>query len=390
LSRSIRVFAGGLAALALATSLASTAAADDAAEKGPEPPVQFHASLADGVGFKTAQDRFALDAGALTRTRFDAIADDTGLAKDGFSIAMARPYFRARAFHDQLKLFVQAELAGDPKLLDLEVTWQPMPELGVRVGQFLTPFTRAFLTPVPLLQFPDFSRVNDAFRQNRDTGAMIFGATGGGRLEYYLGVFNGNGINKANDDTSVMGIGRVAVNPLRPMTYDETPSLRGPVPVGLAIGLNGTADRAHPMTTTVDPTTGATTTVPAPPETRLRAGVDVAFVWDRFTFLAEGFARQTQPDQGKRKQGFGAYAQAGYFVVPKRLELAARGGFIDPDASADSDTQRNFEALVNGYVVGNHLKMGLRYMWLRADAPTADGYAAGTSHRVTLQMQLWI
>ncbi|MDI1431346.1 porin [Polyangium sorediatum] len=389
MSHRIRALASGLASLAMASSFALPAARADAPAKSDT--FVFHASLADGLGFRTEQDKFVLDAGVLSQMRFDAISNSDGLASDGFNVAVVRPYIRARAFHDQVRFFVQPELAtATPKLLDLEIAWQPMPELGIKVGQFLTPFSRAFFTPVPILQFPDFSRVNEKFRAGRDTGMMLFGSTGKGRLEYYAGAFNGNGIDKGgNDDTSVMGIGRLAVNPVRAMPYDETPSLRGAVPFGLSIGVNGIADRAHPTKQQTDPATGAQTTVALPAETRLTAGADVFIAWDRFTFLAEAYARQVQPDEGKRIQGFGGYAQAGYFVVPKRFEIAARAGVMDPDTSKP-DTERSVEGLLNGYVVGNHLKMGLRYMWLRTDAKTADGYAAGTNHKLTFQVQLWI
>ena len=95
---------------------------------------------------------------------------------------------------------------------------------------------------------------------------MLYGAPAGGIFEYFAGAFNGNGIDRGgNDDTSIMGIGRVAVNPLHPVPYDETPSLRGAVPFRFAVGLNGIADRAHPTKQQTNTTTGATETVPLPP-----------------------------------------------------------------------------------------------------------------------------
>lgn len=391
-----RVLAGVASSLVLFLSLARPAAAQQPApapEQKATAPVAFHASLADGIGFKTAQNEFSLDAGALTQMQFQVIANGGKVTADGFNVLIVRPYLRVRAKNDTIRLFVQPELGtATPKLLDYELTYQPLPELGLRVGQFLTPFTRAFLTPVPVLQFQDFSRVNAKFRADRDTGAMIFGATGKGKLEYYMGAFNGNGIDKnGNDDTSVMGIGRIAVNPVRPMPYDETPSLRGPVPFGIAIAFDGIADRAHPKKTQTDPATGAQTTVALPAETRLTAGADVAIAWDRFTFLGEAFAKQVKPDGGKMIHGYGFYAQAGYFVLPKHLELAARAGFMDADSTKSNDAETSVEGQVNGYFIGNHLKTGLRYQYLHEGAPTADGlYQAGANHRFLMQMQLWI
>jgi len=358
----------------------------------PSKAVDFHASLGDGVGFKTAENEFALDAGVLTQMRYDAIFNGGKLVSDGFNAFVVRPYLRVKALKDTVRLFVQPEIATPtPRLLDFEITWQPKPEFAVRAGQFLTPFSRAFLTPVPVLQFIDFSRVNQKFRADRDTGVMIFGSTGKGKLEYYAGAFNGNGIDKGgNDDRTIMGIGRIAVNPVRPMPYDETPLLKGPVPFGIAIGVNGIADRAHPTKQQYDPQTGTQTTVNLPAETRLTGGADIAIAWNRFTFLGEAYAKRVQPDQAKSFQGFGAYAQTGFFLVPKKLEIAARVGFMDPNTSKDKDTEAQVEGLLNGYIVGNHLKLGARYMYLHTDADTADGYKAGANHRVLLHCQLWI
>ncbi|UQA61911.1 hypothetical protein [Polyangium aurulentum] len=391
-----RALAGGLAPLALCLSIslpAAGASPEDAAKKdaGKEG-LRFHASLADGLGFKTAKNEFAVDAGVLSQIRFDLTWNGPRFVEDGFNVLMARPYLKARAFDDQVRFFVQPELGTtSPKLLDLEVSWQPVPAFGIKVGQFLTPFSRAFFTPVPLLQFQDFSRVNEKFRAGRDTGAMMYGAPAGGIFEYYAGAFNGNGIDRGgNDDTSIMGIGRIAVNPLHPVPYDETPSLRGAVPFRFAIGLNGIADRAHPTKQQTNTATGATETVPLPPETRLTLGGDITVQWDRLTFLGEGYLRRVYVDGGSVSKGGGLYGQAGFFVVPKHFEVAARVGWMDPDTAKPNDEEHSVEGLLNGYVVGNHLKMGLRYMMLHIDAPNDPAFKPGTNHRLIFQTQFWI
>ena len=357
----------------------------------PKNQIEFHASLADGLGLKREDKLFSVDLGILTQMRFTATVHDGKIADDGFNVLMVRPTLRVKALRDTVRLFVQPELGTpNPKLLDFELTWQPKPEVGLRVGQFLTPMTRAFLTPVPLLQFTDFNRVNAKFRADRDTGAMIFGATQNGKLDYWLGAFNGNGIDKGgNDDTTMMGIARIAVNPVRAMPYDETPSLKGPVPFGIAIAVNGIADRAHPTKTVTD-ATGAQTTVALPAETRLTGGADIAIAYKGFTFLGEAFTKMVEPDGAQRSFAYGAYAQAGLFVMPKRLEFAVRGGYMDPNRSKDKDTESNFEGLITGYFVGNHLKVGARYTMIRNEAKTADGLNPGVNHRFMIQSQLWL
>ncbi len=392
--RSRQNLAQGSLLLAFLSCFSGTAWAADPPATFPSSPknqIEFHASLADGLGLKREDKLFSVDLGILTQMRFTATAHDGKVADDGFNVLMVRPTLRVKALRDTVRLFVQPELGTpNPKLLDFELTWQPRPEVGLRVGQFLTPMTRAFLTPVPLLQFTDFNRVNAKFRADRDTGAMIFGATKNGKLDYWLGAFNGNGIDKGgNDDTTMMGIARIAVNPVRAMPYDETPSLKGPVPFGMAIAVNGVADRAHPTKTVTD-ATGAQTTVALPAETRLTGGGDVAIAYKSFTFLGEAFTKMVQPDGAQRSFAYGAYAQAGLFAIPKRLEFAVRGGFMDPNRSKDKDTESNVEGLITGYFVGNHLKVGARYTMIRNEAKTGDGLLPGVNHRFMIQSQLWL
>ncbi|HRI62625.1 MAG TPA: hypothetical protein PK156_00260 [Polyangium sp.] len=389
-----RLEQGGLP-LVVAFLISSSASAADPPATLPSSPknqIEVHASLADGLGLRREDKLFSVDLGILTQMRYTMTLHETKVTDDGFNVLMVRPVLRVKALNDTVRLFVQPELGTPtPKLLDFELTWQPIPQMGLRVGQFLTPFTRAFLTPVPLLQFTDFNRVNAKFRADRDTGAMLFGATKNGKLDYWLGAFNGNGIDKGgNDDTTMMGITRVAVNPVRAMPYDETPSLKGAVPFGIAIALDGIADRAHPTKMVTDPATGTQTTVNLTPETRLTGGADISIAYKSFTFLTEGFMKVIEPDGGARTTSIGAYAQAGIFAIPKRLEFAVRGGYMDPNRSKDKDTESNFEGLITGYFVGNHLKLGGRYTMIRNEAKTADGLAPGVNHRFIIQTQLWL
>lgn len=393
--RSLQRLAQSGLPLAVVSLISTTSFAADPPATLPSSPknqIDFHASLADGLGLRREDKLFSVDLGILTQMRYDMTLHEGKVASDGFNVLMVRPTLRVKALHDTVRLFVQPELGTSaPKLLDFELTWQPTPEMGIRVGQFLTPMTRAFLTPVPILQFNDFNRVNAKFRADRDTGAMIFGATKNGKLDYWLGAFNGNGIDKGgNDDTTMMGIARVAVNPVRAMPYDETPSLKGSVPFGIAIAANGVADRAHPTKAVTDPTTGAQSTVNLPAETRITGGADIAIAYKTFTFLTEAFTRMVDPDGGQRSFAYGAYAQAGIFPIPKRLEIAVRGGFMDPNRDKTKDTEANFEGLLTGYFIGNHLKLGARYTYIRNEAKTADGLAPGVNHRFILQTQLWL
>jgi hypothetical protein len=86
--------------------------------------------------------------------------------------------------------------------------------IGLQLGQFKTPFTREFITSLTEVETADRSTVVDSLAPKRDIGLMA-DYSAGGRATISLGVFNGEGQNvTANRDSSVLGVGRVAVRPI--------------------------------------------------------------------------------------------------------------------------------------------------------------------------------
>jgi hypothetical protein len=98
-------------------------------------------------------------------------------------------------------------------LQDAYVRWA-RDRVGVQVGQFKTPFTREFITPLAEVETADRSTVVDSLAPKRDIGVMADYAFGG-RGMVTVGVFNGEGQNvTVNRDSSALGVARVAVRPL--------------------------------------------------------------------------------------------------------------------------------------------------------------------------------
>ena len=89
----------------------------------------------------------------------------------------------------------------------------------------------------------------------------------------------------------------------------------------------------------------------------------------------------------KDTTGYGAYGQVGYFVVPKRLELAARFDWVD--ANKDVDGARVFPGFgATYYIFANNLKVQLMY---RIDVTTgvekSDATYIPTGHDLFLMLQ---
>lgn len=365
---------------------AATGDTTEASAEAAEPDVRVIASPTQGVRVEAPNAaNFWFEAHIAAWARFEVEANANASTQDYFTVPLVRPLIQASAFNGLFRLLVQPELAGaSPRLLDLHLDFVPDPAFAVRVGQFRTPFSRAFINPIVQLTMPDRGVVSDTFRADRDTGLMLFGRPG--IFEYDVGVFNGSGIDgRLGDTPAPMVVGRVALTPYGAVPYDQVPSLTDPNVSGFAIGANGYF-RERNIAQSPDPEVDQRTA---------SVGLDLSLVHGVFSFFGEGFLREQSTDSGAWTASWGAFAQAGVFVVPQILELSARAGWIDPDTELGGDLVQTYEANVAGYfyfedaAYGHHLKLNLRY--LAGDTSAAFGsLPAGTTHRVTVQLQVWM
>lgn len=357
--------------------------------RSPLPSVVPFASLEKGMGITSADRSYSVGVHMLFQTRYEHVGKDGG-RDDGFKIVMARPSLRGVVFWNWIAYFVQFELAGpSASLLDAEIVVQPAPELGLKVGQFVTPFSREFLVPPGALLLPDFAPSNILFRNGRDVGATLLGSLFDQRIEYWAGAVNGNGINRpSNDNAQLEWFGRVATNAIGKPAYSEIPSLTGEA-ASLTFGVNASYADVEQTTSTLDPQTGAVTTTKLGSSPTTKLGFDAWTHVGPLSLQIEGYSRTVQAvSGGARKVARGGFAQAGLFVLPRTLQLAVRGDLVDADATRDSPLDRRVDVGLNYYLRANHLKLGARYAW--ADSPNGLAPSVkGTSNTATLQAQLW-
>lgn len=352
-------------------------------------PLLATASMEEGLKVDSEDGRFGAQLGALFWTRA-SLSSAQAVREPSFAVPLARLIFKGHLVRPWISFFFQPEFAQTPRLLDLELDFHPTDAVGFKVGQYIPPFSRSFMTPPPKLEFQSFAAANEIFRTNRDTGATFYGTVLQGRLEYYLGVFNGNGINvAANENSQMMGVGRVGGTlfgkppPARSyMRYDETLALLGDSPATLMVGMGAFANKRSFTAATAD------AAVP-PPVTQRTAMVDAAFLFHHLFIQGEAYLQEINT-QGvsATQQRRGGDLQAGYFILPGTLELATRGSWIQYDANDPDKRLRQWEGQVGYYVAGNHVKTNLRYV-LTDSSAAQSGYTAGVSHALIAQLQMW-
>jgi hypothetical protein len=307
------------------------------------------------------------------------------------------------AFQPQLEYQVQLELAGSAVTLKRAYLNYRLAGAGaqLRAGKFKVPFGRQQLTSSFQQQLTDRSLVSDEFAKGDDDGVMLWGLPAQGRLEYYAGVFNGEGNNRNSQQNGAnQWAARVAVSPLGAFPYTG-PALDGSRRLLLSLGLNanlngGWLHEVNGATGLQAPTRTCSATGCSQDEGDdariLSTGVDGGLRWRGVSASGEWFRRRVDPRQAglATRTARGWYAQAGAFALPARLEAGVRVGELDPEAARSGVRVRELTPFANYYLKGHDLKLQADYTLGSseiADARTAGAATWLREHRLRVQLQ---
>jgi phosphate-selective porin OprO/OprP len=115
-------------------------------------------------------------------------------------------------------------------------------------------------------------------------------------------------------------------------------------------------------------------------------GVDAQFKWLGFSLQGEGFWGQAEGEtSGARVYAYGWYAQAGYFILPEKLDVAGRYAYVDYNRSVARGGVSVISAATSYYFRRNALKIVLDYS--RTHRQRTDGVPANDS-AFLVQVQL--
>lgn len=162
-------------------------------------------------------------------------------------ISLAGTFYQGQA--GKLEYKVQAELAGSPKLVDYFFKYTICDEFGIQLGQFKSPLSVENSEYAPLkLEMIDYSLLVQRFVRmstadlsgisstGREMGLQFYGNLfkmndGHHLFRYNVAVFNGNGINRSDDDQRKDFVARLMFFPIRDLSLSGY-YLRslGPVP----------------------------------------------------------------------------------------------------------------------------------------------------------------
>ena len=273
--------------------------------------------------------------------------------KGSFRIRRAKTELTGWFWRKELTYELQLSWAGpepgastQTPLEDLVLTWDASKKgtFMITAGQFKVPFGRQEHTTSSKLQFLDRDILSFEFTRGRDVGLQLSGLLAGKKLEYKVGMFNGNPASRiSNDNDKYQYDARVMFMPFGEFKYAEGDFESTDKPL-LAVAAEFEHNDLHGATNATDFKT-------------VIWGADVAFKYKGFSAFAEYFARQREPETGARFDSPGFHAQAGYFLLRDRLEVALRYAWFDPSDLIDDNDRKEIGGAVSYYLRKHLLKI---------------------------------
>ncbi len=247
---------------------------------------------------------------------------DTRFSTSNGRVFLRRARFNmAGRFIEEFNFRAELELAGSladssgfrAQLTDAYVNWNRFDSANVRVGQFKTPYGFEQLYADPRLYTAERSLVSDRLTAGRQVGVQLGGEWLYERINYAIGVFNGNGTNlNFNDNDRFMTAGRVSVVPLSGRFLD--------LPGRWSIGANHFRTRDN----NVNAFTGD----------RRGTGLDSQIELGPLEIWGEVLRTTFEPLTGRRLESQGGYGQIAWYAIMDKLQFVGRRETLDGTASS--------------------------------------------------------
>jgi hypothetical protein len=139
--------------------------------------------------------RYSLQVSAFAQLQYLAGLQDGSLVRSDFSVPRARVCASGHAAHPSLRyrLMIGRSIQRELEVVDAFAEWQPSRAFTLRFGRFKLPIVREWIESAVPLATLDRSLSARALLPGRDYGLRIAGQLAGKRLEYLLGIWNGDG-----------------------------------------------------------------------------------------------------------------------------------------------------------------------------------------------------
>ena len=349
-------------------------------------PVDY--KLGKGFTFTSPDEKFQLSIGGNLQLLYSYTQKDgPGVGNvSEWRLRRAKTSFGGYAFYKDLTykvLLNWAELqntgtgtSSSSKVLEeAYLNYRIIDEAQIQVGEDKVQYGRQEITSSGAQQFVDRSFVVNAFKPSYDIGMNLHGDVMKGMFKYDAQWVGGKGQNTVSTNNNNAYNIRLAVNPLGDMKYSEADLDMSPKPL-VSVGSsyyhntlrkNGAAS----FETNNNSYAGSSgwlgkNASQFSPTANVNINTfqsDMAFKWMGLSVQSEYFWGQgtgtgistTGYDANVISNGF--YAQAGYMVLPKQVELAIRYAWMDYNRNTPNDNQTEVQGAISWYIQGHNLKI---------------------------------
>lgn len=243
------------------------------------------------------------------------------------------------------------------QITDAHVDWTANPAAQVRIGQFKTPFGWEQILSDTQNPFVERSLANDRLTFGRQIGLGVSGTFPAQRLDYSVGVFNGNGVNTSNNDNSnFFTAGRVG--------FKAWTGKLGGKAATWSVGTNAITTRESG--TFVGDREGI--------------GFDTQFSAGPVSLRAEWLQNKSTPRTGTATTADGWYFAALYDLT-SQWQLVSRYETYDPNTGLAQNETDHLVFGVNHRFVGNDVILGVNYL-------AGDARIGGADDRILARLQL--
>jgi phosphate-selective porin OprO/OprP len=388
-------------------------------------PVKY--KLGQGFTLTSPDEKFQLSIGSQMQLRYTFLDQDNANNNFGatkaqdtskFELKRIKLYFNGYAYTPDLTYKLQINFAningGNTSngglLEETYMNYRIIDEAQLRFGQDKVGFGRQALNSTSAQQFVDRSAASDAFKYEYDTGLQVHGKIADGLVTYSTGIFGGLGQNTFRTSNDNAFNARITLNPLGEMKYVEADVDYSEKPL-VAFGADYVSDTLKSVTSTTlennqlsfakagtgwfavgSPLMPAGKQFAANEKINFNCfSLDGAFKWRGLYAQGEYFLGQADGQTSHntlRAQGF--YAQAGYFVVPKYVEIAARYSYTDPNRDVSNDHWVETQGAISWYINKHNLKIQTDYTNIHKQKAIAlnGGPNATDDKQVRVQAQL--
>jgi phosphate-selective porin OprO/OprP len=321
-----------------------------------------------GVSWKDGKTTLTFKGGALgisnrLQARFTEQLPEAGDDRGSFRVRRMKTKFDGWVHDQDLSYELQLNWADTGNALeDANVNYDftaGKKALQLKFGQFKVPFGRQELTSSGSQQFVDRAAVSNTFARGRDLGVQLWGLPARGRLDWRVGIFNGEGRNQtANLNTKFQYDARLTWQPFGDVKYSESDFESSDRPL-FALAAQYESNDRHGTTAGND-------------QDREIVGADAVFKLRGFSLYGELFDADADPESGADFGTDGWILQAGYFVIPAKLELALRAAQLDPSDLVDGNEQEERGLALNWFFAKHAYKLQADYRQLENQATGSE------------------